>query len=341
MYYPKHLDKLEDALPRMQNIHTFQLTCPFDPPTRLLRSLVGCANVTDLRITDSPLTTLILPASPPGFSLARLTLTLVAEAVRMGEGPFDRRYQNISYFMRGYRKKYLDRTGELPNTIGGVMFAAQRFFTTLCRTDCLQYLQLSALFIGVKELWNADWPCLQTLVLTGPPPAAFYDLAVLVGRMPRLEDLRVLLSTTKYADTQPERGPFSMLTRAEGATAAVSAAPYGQLKALALSNAFNTKGVLKYTPSLLRLAVCAIISPPRMPIALRRQEIEELLAELEAGGAGENLMQIRLISEDDLDPQFFVRLRQVCPKLEIVEIERCGYQEAQDPAKWVRALPLR
>lgn len=339
MYYPKHLDKLEDAVPRMHNIHTFQLTCPFDPPTRLLRSLVCCTNITDLRITDTPLTTPILPASPPGFNLKRLTLTSVAEAVRMGEGPYDQRYQNIAYFMRGYRKKYLDRSGELTGTVGSVMFAAQRFFTTLCRTDCLQYLQLSALFIGVKELWNADWPCLQTLVLTGPPPAAFYDLAALVGRMPRLEDLRVLLSTTGYAETRPERGPFAMLAPAKGA-APVSAAAYGQLTALALSNAFNTKGVLKYTPSLRRLAVCAIMSPPRKPIALGRPQMEELMAELEAGGGGENLVQIRLISEVDLDPIFFGRLQRVCPKLEVVEIERCGYQEAQDPAEWVRASPL-
>lgn len=344
VYYPKHLDKLEDALPRMPALHTFQFTCPFDPPTKLLHTLVRCPGIKDLRITDTPLYTPILPFPPNTFALARLTLTAVGEAVRIGEGPYDRRFQNIAYFTRGYRRRYMDvQDGAL--TGGSRVYAAQRFVTALCRPEMLTYLLLSAAFLDVDELWRADvhWPCLATLVLTGPPPYGFFDIPKLLKRTPALVDLRVLLSTATAKPTEPREQIYAFALVRQPDTSIYNPgdpAAYAQLASLAISNAYITKGVLRYTRSLVRLAVCTIISPPRMPIALRRAELEELFADLEAGGGGETLRQIRLISEEELDVGFFLRLGRLCPALETVEVERCGYQEAQDETDWVSAIYL-
>ncbi|KAF8184834.1 hypothetical protein BJ912DRAFT_852956 [Pholiota molesta] len=334
IYYPKHMDKIENALPKMKNIHTFQVTCPFDPPTDFLESIVKCPNIKDLKITDTPLDTAIVPTSPRDFNLEHMAFVSVAEAVRMGEGPYDKRFQNVAYFFRGYRKKYLGiiEGSEVENG----HYGASRFFIALCRKDILRSLQISANYLKMLiDFGNTEalYPCLELLTLTGPTPLYSFDLSKwTIGRMPKLTDLRVLLCTTRAADYRPERADFCMILNPASADGPPTA--YSQITSLAISNAYNTDGVLRYTTSLKRLAICTLVGAPRLPIALKRAKIEALLVDLEAGGGNENLEQIRLIAEQDLDSTFLERLGRICPKLETVEIERCGYQDAQKEVDW-------
>ncbi|KAF9476250.1 hypothetical protein BDN70DRAFT_863579 [Pholiota conissans] len=334
MCYPMYLARLEDALPRMTSIHTVQITCPFDPPSNLLAIIAKCPNIKDFRITDTPLCTPVLPLLSDNFNLEHMTITSVAEVVRMGEGPFEKRYRNMVYFMRDYRRKYLDGSVD-----DDAHYNARRFFTAFCRKEVLQSLQISANFIRlfIHEFWNNDTlcPCLRTLILTGATPAYFIDLSKwVINRMPKLTDLRVLLSPKKISGSQPEHERFSMIAHPEWHEGPGSPKAYSQITSLAISNAYNTRRILRYTNRLKRLAICALVSPPRRSIALLGVEIKHLLFDLEAGGGNKHLQQIRLISEESLDATFLALLGRICPKLEIVEVEQCGYQDTWREDDW-------
>ncbi|KAF8965420.1 hypothetical protein BDZ97DRAFT_1904048 [Flammula alnicola] len=337
VYKAKHLDKLQVALPKMSNIHTFQMTCPFDPPNTLLGSLVACPNIKDLRITDTPLCSTALPSLPSNFILERMTLSPVAEVARIGEGPYGRRYHNVMYFACMHRKGHWDHSGD-----GNWHFAGQRYLFDLCRPECLRYLQISGNYCAFWDLAHSFWPSLETLVLTGPPcfnSRDGYSLADVVGRMPKLRDLRVLHCKVSGALIGDHAQPQIYMVQEPGSASrlGIDSMPptiYSQITSLALSNVCNIKKVLRYTTALERLAVSAIITHPRKPIALSIQEIEGLLADLEAGGGNKHLKFVRIMSEDRLDSELFVDLGRVCPRLEIVEVEQCGYRNGDASDEW-------
>jgi hypothetical protein len=326
VYYPKYLFKLELALPSMPSISTFQITAPFYPPTPLLRSLVNCRNIKDLRITDTPLYTVILPTLPTGFALERMTLVPVAEALRIGEGPFDKRFHDVTYYTREYRKRHWnDAHGR---------YAGVRYLLQLGTPLSLRYVQISGNFCTLGDFMEVDmWPALETLVLTGPAPerSSLASLAGIVKRMPRLVDLRVLLAKP----TRPGEEPFSMINGYEMVSEDAPPSVFSQLRNLAVSNAVKLDSILHYTKSLERLALIAIINQPRIPIAMSRTELDRVLHDLEVGGSGKALKQIRVMTEDQLDVALFVDIGRVCPALEEVEIELCGYRDGDVGFEWV------
>ncbi|KIM43446.1 hypothetical protein M413DRAFT_18016 [Hebeloma cylindrosporum] len=323
VYYPKYLSKLESALPSMCSISMFQITAPFYPPTPLLGSLVQCRNIKDLRITDTPLYTLILPNLPVGFALERITLIPVGEALRVGEGPFDKRFHDVTYYTREYRKRHWnDAHGR---------YVGLRYLLQLGTPMFLRYIQISGNFCSLGDFVEVDtWPVLETLVLTGPAPEKTTNasLAVIVNRMPRLVDLRVLLSG------KPTEQPFSLISGYHLAMEDAAPTVFSQLKNLAVSNVVKLDDILHYTTSLERLAVIAIINQPRIPIAISRSELDKVILDLEEGGSGKTLKQIKVMMEDELDVPLFVNLGRACPALEEVEIELCGYRNGDVGFEW-------
>jgi len=315
----------------MHSISTFQITAPFYPPTPLLGSLVHCRNIKDLRITDTPLYTIVLPTLPTGFALERMTLVPVAEALRIGEGPFDKRFHDVTYYTREYRKRHWnDAHGR---------YAGVRYLLQLGTPLSLRYVQISGNFCTLGDFMEVDvWPALETLVLTGPAPerSSLASLAGIVKRMPRLVDLRVLLAKP----TRPGEEPFSMINGYEKVSEDAPPSVFSQLKNLAVSNAVKLDNILHYTKSLERLALIAIINQPRIPIAMSRTELDRVLHDLEVGGSGKALKQIRVMTEDQLDVALFVDIERVCPALEEVEIELCGYRDGDVGFEWVSFLIL-
>ena len=310
----------------MRSISIFHITAPFYPPTPLLSCLVQCRNIKDLRITDTPLYTVILPTLPLGFALERMTLIPVAEALRVGEGPFDKRFHDVTYYTREYRKRHWnDAHGR---------YVGVRYLLQLGTPTSLRYVQISGNFCTLGDFMEVDmWPALETLVLTGPAPerTTIASLAGVVKRMPKLIDLRVLLAKP----TRPGEEPFSMINGYEPVSEDAPPTIFSQLKHLAVSNAVKLDHILHYTTSLERLALIAIINQPRIPIAMSRTELDKILFDLKAGGSGMALKKIRVMTEDQLDLALFVNLGKVCPALEEVEIELCGYRDGDVGFEWV------
>ena len=51
--------------------------------------------------------------------------------------------------------------------------------------------------------------------------------------------------------------------------------------------------------------------------------------------SGKALKQVRVMTEDQLDVALFVDIGRVCPTLEEVEIELCGYRDGDVGFEWV------
>ena len=344
VYHPKHLDKVELALPKMNRIHSFQITCPFYPPTSLLTALVGCPNIKDLKVIDTPLYTDVIPVIPLDFNLESFSLTAVGEALRVGEGPFDPKYRNIAYFSRDYRKKHF-------NDIHG-RFASIRYLFQLTRASNLRNLQLSGGSITLLDLAEHEWPNLNTLVLTGTPVGggAITRLVDVIARMPKLFDLRLLFAkTSRYQAFEilppPPLLPETNLLHFSDDNYRFnkkSNQVFSQITHLAVSNACNLQNTFQHVPNLERLVISAIAEHPRMPIACNMLEIAGVLDDIILGGGNTHLKQARLIMEDGIPISLLKKLGDNYPLLEFVEVELCQYQELSSyvNADWVSSLSL-
>lgn len=317
----------------MTDLDTFQITCPFDPPLPLFQVLRQCNSIKDLRITDTPIwEALKEPDEPVLFTAERITFVPVGEGARVGEGPFDRKFHDSSYYMVEYRKKYWNLIQKRARLN---YFPTGWSFLLRCRVETMTFLQLSGDYCSLDHFRNPrfSFPVLDTLILTGPSPSvgpgSLMTLPAVISLMPKLRDLRVLIGK----HSTPTQPPLSMVPGDPEAPVAV----YGQLTSLAMSNAAqNIEAVLRYANGLERLAISAIIHHPRLPIALKRQDIERVLDEIREGGGGKRLKQFRIMSEDDFDVALFIKLGEVCPRLEVVELERCGHLDGDEDAQlWV------
>ncbi|KAJ3509922.1 hypothetical protein NLJ89_g4960 [Agrocybe chaxingu] len=326
IYVPKHMDKLEAALPRMTNIKTLQIMCPFHPPRTLLAAIVKCPNITDLRIIDTPIHVGDVLAVPQNFLLTRLTLGAVGEAVRVGEGPYNKKFQDLSFYTREYRKRY---GGEI-----GLSSTAHPYIFRLGRTDSLTYLQLSSKYVNLNAFRQYEWPALETFVLTGAPLrrawAPKVPLVDVIARMPKLFDLRLLFAKSNRKDDELTQIVPPRYHAHEHSPASV----LSQIRYLALSNAYDSQDLLHYTSFLERLSVSAIIATPRIPIALTRQDVDQVLDDLAIGGGNVGLKRLRLMTEDELNFSLFEKIGRICPALEFVEVELCGYREGEAGFEW-------
>ena len=339
VYHPKHLDKVELALPKMNRIHSFQITCPFYPPTSLLAALVRCPNIKDLKVIDTPLYTDVIPVIPLDFNLESFCITAVGEALRVGEGPFDPKYRSITYFSREYRKKHY-------NDVHG-RFASIRYLTQLTRASNLRNLQFSGGSITLLDLAENEWPNLNTLVLTGTPPVgggAIGRLVDVIARMPKLFDLRLLFAKSNRYQSFEILPPPPLLPEADDNDGLNenSNQVFSQITHLAVSNACNLQNTFQYVPNLERLVISAIAEHPRMPIACSMMEIAEVLDDIILGGGNTHLKQVRLITEDNIPISLLKKVGDNYPLLEFIEVELCQYQELSSyvNADWVSSLSL-
>lgn len=325
-YHPRHIDKLVSALPNMPSLHSFYLSCPFYPPSSILNALIQCRSLRDLCVNDTPLYISMIPKVPATFHLERISLVPVAEAVRVGEGPYDPRYSEVTYYVREYRKKYKNDTL--------ARYAATAFLFQVGKTASLRYVQVSADLCTLDALSGHEWPNLDTLVLTGHAPRGTTELLDVIAQMPKLTELRLLFAKTK---TDPG---FRVLLDHLPTVKNNYPSVLSQLKHLAMSNACNFDGVFHYTTSLERLAICAIIDQPRVPIALSRSDIDKVLEDMEVGcrNVPSRLSRLRIMIEDKVNPDLCRAIAAHCPNLEALEIELCGYHDGKSIHAWVSTL---
>jgi len=321
-YHPRHIDKLVAALPAMASLSSFYLSCPFYAPNTILNALIQCPSLRDLSIFDTPLYIPMIPKVPAEFHLERLTIVPVAEAVRVGEGPFDARYSERTYYVREYRKKY--KNDSLAR------YAATAYLFQVGKTAHLKYVQLSSDLCSLEALAGHAWPVLDTLVLTGHAPRGNTEFLDVMAQMPRLRELRLL-----FAKTKNDLG-FRLLLGHLPTVKNNYPRIFGQLERLALSNACNFDDVFHYTTSLERLVICAIIDQPRVPIALSRAEIDKILADMEFGNRMDEsrLLRLRIMIEDKVNPDLCFAVARHCPNLEALEIELCGYHDGRSIYAW-------
>ena len=266
----------------------------------------------------------MIPKVPPTFHLERIALVPVGEAVRVGEGPYDSRYSEPSYHLREYRRKY--RNDVLAR------YAATALLFQLCRPSWLRHVQMSADLCNLDALAAHEWPRLETLVLTGHTPRGMtVGLVDVIAQMPRLTELLLLFSK------QNTDSVFRVLQDDCPTVKNNFPTVLARLKCLALSNACNFDGVLHYATSLERLALCAVIDLPRVPIAFCRAEIDRMLEDMEIGHqtVESKLLRLRIMIEDKVNPVLCAAIAQQCPNLEALEIEICGYHDGKTIHPWV------
>ncbi|KAG6888402.1 hypothetical protein C0992_008558 [Termitomyces sp. T32_za158] len=325
-YNPRHIDKLVAALPAMSSLLSFYLNCPFYPPNSLLNALIRCRSLRDLSINETPLSISTSPRVPSEFFLDRLSIVPVAEAVRVGDGPFDRRYAERTYYVREYRKKY--KNDVLARR------ATTAFLFDVGKTACLRHVQLSTDLCTLQALTEHHWPSIDTLILTGHAPrGGSGELLDVLVKMPVLRELRLL-----FAKVKGEPG-FRILSDVPSSPTVNGSPPavLRQLNHLAVSNACNLENVFHYTTGLERLAILAIIDMPRVPIALSRADIDKVLCDLAMGHrlAPSRLKRLRIMIEDKVNPDLCSAIAAHCPNLEALEIELCGYHDGKSIHAWV------
>lgn len=289
-YNPRYLGKLADALPRMPALTKLHMSCPFYPPDFLFEALVKCPSIRSLSISDTPLYKSAIPRVPPEFHLEHLSLVPVGEAMRIGEGPYDAKYQDQAYYNREYRKRY--RNDSLAR------YAAEALLFNFAKASALRCVQLSGDICTFYDLSRREWPNLETLILTGHAPRLYgrTELVDVVAKMPKLADLRLLFATVKndplfpimtssfynnnhstftpIDSTAASSSSSTVHTTAEGTPATV----LSQLRHLAVSNACQLSGaIFHYANRLERLVICAISDLPRVPVALSRVDVNTLM----------------------------------------------------------------
>lgn len=308
----------------MSSLNRFQITCPFYPPNAIFTALISCPSLRDLSINDTPLYISMIPRVPAHFHLERLALVPVAEAIRVGEGPHDAKYHEVAYYIREYRKRYKNDVL--------ARYAAADFLFKVGKPQALRYVQLSGDLCTLDDIGCHEWVNLQTLVLTGHPPrAGSYELVDIIAQAPKLHDLR-LLFTKSRGDSS-----FRVIPAGAGLVSARNnhASRIGQVRYLAMSNACIISGVFHHTSSLERLAMCAIIDLPRVPIALSRSDIDRLLADISVGTSSSRLAHLRVMVEDKVNPELCHAISMHCPMLQSLEIELCGYHDGKSIFAWV------
>lgn len=372
-YHPRHMNKLVDALPRMEGLSKLHISCPFYPPSSIFTALVQCPSIRSLSISDTPLYMSMIPRVPSDFHLEHLSLVPVGQALRVGEGPYDSKYQDLAYYIRDYRKKY--RNDSL------VRYAADALLYNFAKASSLRSVQVSGDMCTLHDLARHDWPELQILILTGHAPRPYngVDLIDVVARMPKLADLRLLFATVKNDPLFPI---LPCQTSSEVAHETLSGNPatlLSQIRHLALSNACQLSGVIfHYANQLERLVICAISDLPRVPIALSRAEINALINDLGtpptlttsdtsasgvlSGSASMPALQslssgspaagvsssssssttlpypslklLRIMIEDKANPELCHKICELFPHLEVLEVELCGYHDGKSIHAW-------
>jgi hypothetical protein len=321
-YHPRHLEAATAALPKMANLNALHLCCPFYPPNNLLDSLTKCVSLRRLYINDTPIYLSTMPKVPSNFRLEVISLVPVAEAVRVGDGPYEAKFAETAYYNREYRRRY--KNDILART------AVRDLLFSLGHPTSLQYVQVSCDHCNFETLAEHEWPALETLVLTGHTPRSpgNAELVDVITRMPKLKELRLLFSKVRTA-------PFRLVPTGGGLSARRNHAQIlSQLKHLAISNACEPTGILTFASNLESFASCAVADLPNVPIAMSRIDVDRMLDSIAVGGCNTLLKRFRLIMEEKVHPDLCHTISKLCPNLESLEIEICGYHDGKSVYAW-------
>ena len=330
------MDLVVHAITRMPKLTRVTLSTPFLPPQALYEALGQCRSLSSFTLIDTPIDQSLMQFFPA--PLRRVNLTPVGQTLRIGDGPTDPKFADITYFMRDWRRKYRSQA----NLRGYREIRSSGVFLRQ-HAPALTHLELSGDLAAFTGLGTIDWPALTTFVLHGRIPnpnlhlcfhmsaAGVHSIPRLfdvLHRMPVLRDFRLLFPQSKsqefrlldqYVLDNPEH-----------------LAKLASLDSFAISNACVLEGVLNYMPNLRRLAIMALVDLPRWPIALSQPQVENVLADI--GASNCPLKHLRIIIEDKLTPAICRLISIHCPQLEILEIERCGYHDGKSVASYVRPL---
>lgn len=324
------------AITRMPKLIKVTLSTPFLPPQALYEALGQCQSLTSFTLIDTPIDQSLMQFYP--VPLRRVNLTPVGQTLRIGDGPTDPKFADITYFMRDWRRKYRAQA----NLRGFREIRSSGVFLRQ-HAPTLTHLELSGDLTAFTGLATIDWPVLSTFVLHGRIPNLHINISFHVGpsprtptlfdvlhRMPVLRDFRLLFPQTKSQDFR-FLDPY-ILSNPE------NLAKLASLESFAISNACVLQGVFNYMTNLQRLAIMALVDLPRWPIALSQPQVESVLADI--GASNCPLKHLRIIIEDKLTPTICRLISTHCPQLEILEIERCGYHDGKSVASCVRPLFL-
>jgi hypothetical protein len=321
---------LAAAIPQLPMLSSFYISCPFWPPDSIFSALAQCTNCSSLTLDETPIGPypLRLPAS--SLPLKHLSIVTVGQALRVGDGPFNPKYSDVTYYTREWRKKYHQPHRATP------VYQSHATFTWT-NSSSLTHFEVSGSLYSFEEMAQHDWPNLRTFILTGLVPdrreftihawGREFNLVDVLTRMPKLQDLRLLFSQSKSARFHVMRPEYFRLH---------SSFIFSSLKSLAISNTCIVDGVFERIPFLERLAVIAIINHPRVPIALSLAETEDLLIKL--GSKGGRLSHLRIMIEEKLSPHVCQAIATYCPNLEVLEVEQCGYHDGKSNYTWVSYL---
>jgi hypothetical protein len=326
-YVPRDLAKFILAIEKMPKLSKVTLSCPFVIPRSFFQSLGRSQSLNAITFIDTPLMGI---TSISAVQLKQISLTPVGQILRIGDGPTEPRFSDITYIMRDWRRKYRSQANwrQVVETQATAQFARMH-------APHLTRLELSGNICSLTALSRLDWPLLETFVLTGHAPVTQpYESPVHVQlfgalvRMEALQDLRLLFAQSRAQE-------FHVLGRDDPPDPAHTA-KLATLTNFAISNACKLDGIFNYMSSLERLAILAIEDLPRWPIALAQAEVDRVLADVAASGCG--LTHLRIIVEDKLMPDVCCSITANCPHLQTLEIERCGYHDGKSVSSWVRLL---
>lgn len=335
IYCPFHIDRVVHAITRMPKLSRVTISTPFLPPQALYEALGQCA-LSSFTLIDTPIDQSLMQFFPA--PIRRVNLTPVGQTLRIGDGPTDPKFAEITYFMRDWRRKYRAQAhfrGFREMRSSGV-FLRQHAST-------LTHLELSGDLAAFTGLATIDWPVLATFIIhgripnpnvnlsfhvSGPPNMTQYSLFDVLNRMPLLRDFRLLFPQSKA----PE---FRLLDR-YALSNPQNIAKLASLDSFAVSNACLLDGIFNYMSNLRRLAIMALVELPRWPIALSHPQVENVLADI--GASNCPLKHLRIIIEDKLTPAICRLISINCPQLEVLEIERCGYHDGKSVSSCVRPL---
>lgn len=340
IYCPHHMDLVVHAITRMPKLNTFTLSTPFLPPQALYEALGQCPSLSSFTLIDTPIDQSLMHFFP--VPIRRVNLTPVGQTLRIGDGPTDPKFAEITYFMRDWRRKYRAQA----NLRGYREIRSSAVF--LRQHACtLAHLELSGDLTSFTGLATVDWPVLSTFILHGRVPSPHVILSFHIGavpaqpvvnhtlfdvlhRMPLLRDFRLLFPQSRSQE-------FRLLD-AYVLSNPENQAKLASLDSFAISNACILEGVFNYLTSLRRLAIMALVDLPRWPIALSQPQVERVLADI--GASNCPLKHLRIIIEDKLTPAICRLIAINCPQLEVLEIERCGYHDGKSVSSCVRPLFL-
>ncbi|KAG9311269.1 hypothetical protein JVU11DRAFT_8355 [Chiua virens] len=340
IYCPYHMELAVHAVIRMPNLNKVTLSTPFLPPQTFYEALGQCRSLSSFTLIDTPIDQSLMQFYPA--PLRRVNLTPVGQTLRIGDGPTDPKFAEITYFMRDWRRKYRAQA----NLRGYREIRSSAVFLRQ-HASILAHLELSGDLTTFTGLATIDWPALSTFILHGRIPNPHVNLSFPFGsaplvvqrnpglfdvlnKMPVLRDFRLLFPQSKAQEFR-FLDPY-VLANPE------NLAKLASLDSFAISNACVLEGVFNYMTNLRRLAIMALVDLPRWPIALSQPQVEAVLAEI--GASNCPLRHLRLIIEDKLTPAICRLVATHCPQLEYLEIERCGYHDGKSVSSYVRPLFL-